>query len=112
MPKIEQWYVAWTDSNPYLPPEQRGKSIIGLVYGSAKFPDGEQIKTGPVKAVDGRKITTMSDETYELGEPEPGYLAFLEHSGIKYDEVEPMKLVKHLEHGNLEGKRPLGGGRK
>ncbi len=110
--KIEQWYTAWATDNPYAPPEARGKSIIGLVYGSSKFKDGEQIKTGAIKEATGRVITTTSDEVYELGEPEPGYVEWMKKEGVEFDEAEPVKLVTTFKHGGLTGKRPPGGGRR
>lgn len=78
-PRIENWAVVHGEADPYTPPELITQHIHGQVYGHPKFPDGCNITTSSIQAVetDRTKITvvTKSGSRYELGEVLPHYEA-------------------------------------
>jgi hypothetical protein len=74
-------------------PEQIRWCLFGEVHGHPREPDGTRVKTSPIVAADGRRITTASGSTYELvGEPHEAYRAWLVEHGREYDADEPIKV--------------------
>ena len=91
MARLEEWSVISQD--PYAPPEW-GISLRGKVYGHDRFPDGEPVRTSPIVKAEGRNITTRSGSSYELGEPEASYRAWLKASlGRELDEEQPIRMI-------------------
>jgi hypothetical protein len=71
---IEDWILVEDNSDPYKAPEQRGRQLMGRVYGHPKFEDGELVRTGELHTFD---LTTRSASTksnqYYLGAPKSEY---------------------------------------
>lgn len=89
--KLENWSVQTT--NPYLPLEASKAYLAGDVYGHPKYPDGHRILTSRPIKVDGRVITTYSGSVYELGEPDPKYLEWMNKNGRVYNPEQPIKIL-------------------
>lgn len=92
MPRLEQWSTCRLGDDPYVPPEMSLLCLQGQVFGHARKGDGTKVTTSPIVAVDGRVITTASGSVYELGEPDPGFLAWLAKEGRTYDPGQPITL--------------------
>lgn len=86
--RIEQWAVC---KNPYAAPETPGGRIYlsGNVYGYPGRPDGHPVTTGPIYDAEGR-MAHGKRAAYQLGEPAPGYLAWLAEQGIAFDPERPI----------------------
>jgi len=95
VPIIKEWAVCYSSNDPYQPPEQVGRTIVGRVYGSSKFDDGDKIRTGVVKSVKGREFITESGSHYRLfGRPRKDYLKWLKDFDIEYDSDNPIRTNK------------------
>ncbi len=96
MVRLEKWSVLCiaAPNELYAPPEAHEQGLAGLATGHAEFDDGTYVTSCPIVHVAGRIIRTESGRVYELvGEPDPGYLDWLEASGRTYDPEEPVKPV-------------------
>ncbi len=89
--RIEQWSV---QVDPYKAPEDPRSRIFlrGNVYGYPGRPDGHPVDTGHIYGAEGR-VAWGRRTAYELGEPEPAYLAWLEANGVPFDAEQPIKMV-------------------
>jgi len=95
VPIIKEWAVYYLSADPYQPLERAGRVIVGIVYGSNKFDDGNKIRTGTVKSVQGREFITESGSHYRLfGRPRKDYLKWLKDSDIEYDSDNPIRAKK------------------
>ena len=98
--ELSDWAVGDNPGDAYLAPEHRGIRLSGRVKGHPKHHDGKLVVTSPVRSVAGRTVRTASGSTYLLvGEPEPGYLEYLQSCGRTYDPVEPIKLIGGRRRG-------------
>jgi hypothetical protein len=79
--KLEKWSVVVGDPDPYMPPEMQEKRICGLVFGHPQYQDGHEIVLGSVDTVEGSIVKTLSGSVYELGEPDPEYVAYCKTAG-------------------------------
>lgn len=75
MPTLKNWSVV-VPVDPYLAPEQCHESLRGNVYGHPSIEDGTKVTTSRIISVCGRKIMTVSGTTYELENPEQGYVDY------------------------------------
>ena len=89
--RMEAWCTRPINPNPYLPPEVRGLCLSGRVYGHPKFPDGHEVDTTQIIAVNGRAITVKSGRVYHLGQPSRAWLRWLRETGKPYDPKRPIK---------------------
>lgn len=87
---LQDWSVR---SDPYQAPEARRAWLVGRVFGSASFNDGECIATGAVTEACGRVVTTASGSVYRLGRVCKDYRAWLREQGTEYDPSHPVKVV-------------------
>ncbi len=92
--KIENWSVESGADSPYVPPEHAGIRLVGQCFGHGEHDDGKRIGTSTVVASEGRFVTTFSGSRYELGKPDPKWLAWMEEEGIEYDPEQPIKLIQ------------------
>lgn len=91
--KIKNWAVVdgFYGSDPYKAPEQRVPCLKGEVYGHPKFEDGTIVVTTPIVKSEGTWVGTKSGTTYDLsGEPEAGWLEYLDLIGFKFDPENPV----------------------
>lgn len=94
--RMENWCAVPTINSVYMPPEQRGTSVKGQVYGHKRFEDGDSIVTSRIIGVDGRTVTTESGTQYVLGEINADYLKWCENTdGVRVPTEEvPIRLHK------------------
>lgn len=77
MPRLENWaLVRPLPDDPFQAPEMVPPHLVGAVYGHPRYPDGKKVRTGPLRAAEGRTVITRNTH-YELGTPAPEYLASL-----------------------------------
>ena len=83
MPKLEDWQVGKWSSNPYKAPELWTWKLQGKIYNHPNFNDGEMVTTSEIVKldVDARKATTRSGTEYELGNPNPQWIDWLQEQG-------------------------------
>jgi hypothetical protein len=67
MPRLENWSVC--QRNPY----STECSLVGTVYNHKNKPDGKEIVTSYVIAIENGAIVTSSGSKYELGTVDPNY---------------------------------------
>lgn len=79
---LNQWSVIAT-GDMFTAPELRTKVLRGVV-------GDKKITTSPIERSSGRTVTTQSGSVYELGSIDPYYKAWLDQSGIKYNEDNPV----------------------
>lgn len=89
--RIEHWSVVQYNADPYVAPELQQHQLKGAVYGHRKLADGEVAISGDLVSAEGRRVYTAKS-CYELGEPDPAYLAWLTEHGFTYDPEHPVKL--------------------
>ncbi len=90
---IDRWGTAFWHG-AYTAPELQGICIVGVVRDPTIAEDDRSIRTSKVVGAKGRIVTTQSGSTYELGEPDPAFLAYLAETGRTYDPENPIKVVK------------------
>jgi len=90
---IENWAVTIPPNpNPYQDP-RHSLCLTGDVTGHPMMGDG-RLRTSPIKFVNGRLVTTLSGTVYQLGEPDPTYVAWCEKKGVHVPtEEEPIRVV-------------------
>lgn len=91
--RIENWSTGICDRNPFLSPELSGLHLRGQVYGHASKEDGSWVKTSRIQSVQCRIIETLNT-TYELGEPDPEFVKWMQDEHISFDPDEPIKIIK------------------
>lgn len=90
--RIEDWAIETDDDPVYVAPQHRTRSVIGVVYGHPRKPDGERVRTSSIKDVDGRRVQTSSGTVYHLGEINARYLSYMTtEMGFVFDPDEPIK---------------------
>jgi len=85
--KIDSWYLKF--NGRIVPPDDfistvfhvTKPSLCGLIYGKLGFKDGESAMLSPVKYIMRNMVYTESGSVYELGEPEPRYVAMYPNVG-------------------------------
>ena len=92
MPKLDNWSCGPVIDDPYLAPERAGLCLHGTVTGHHRIPDGETIRTNRVAKVNGRTVVTESGTVYELGNPDPEYLAWMAQHNIPFDPDFPIRV--------------------
>jgi hypothetical protein len=95
--KLEKWSVRWSDE-PFRAPEIRNKTVVGTVFGSDKFPDGTNLALGLIVEANGKTVKTSDGLTFDLGEPEPEYLAFLRENDIPFNAENPIDFVEKYRY--------------
>lgn len=85
--KIENWYTvaALEEGFHAIAPELRAVRVVGTF-------EGNDIITSKVVDAQGRFIVTSSGSVYELGTPDPDYLAQLANIGWAFDPARPIKV--------------------
>lgn len=82
-------------ASPYMAPEQTTKHLVGRAFGHpTAVNDGGILTSSPIKAVNGRLVTTKSGTVYRLGRIDPKYRAWLRNEGIAYDPHNPVRIVR------------------
>ena len=89
--RIECWSIIDYSNDPFLAPEANGICLRGQVYGHPDKPDEKFVKTSMVKEVQGNKVFTLNS-IYELGEPDPDFIKWMEMEGLSFDPENPIKL--------------------
>jgi hypothetical protein len=90
--RLERWAVVVpAPESPFRAPEMGGQCLSGRVHGHPTEADGKAVRTSPLASVNGRVVTTASGTVYELGEPHPDYLAWLDTAGIAFDPENPIR---------------------
>lgn len=89
--KLNVWSVV-SVGNPYTPPECKCTRLHGIVDKHPRLGENVEVTTSTIVKVEGKLVTTHSGSVYELGEPDAGYLRWLEKEGIQFDENNPIKL--------------------
>ena len=82
-PKLENWYLT-VNSDPYTPPEAASISLVGEVYDhpDERHYDGKPVRTSRVTELDLKNgVAKTMNTTYELGEPDKEWLAWLQENG-------------------------------
>jgi hypothetical protein len=93
--RLENWYVTFRHGFT------EDRKISGEVYDHPAHPDGKVITISTPKHIEGKKITTINQSVYILGEPKKDYLEFLEKYNITYDPENPIRFVKrYTKYGN------------
>lgn len=90
MTTIDRWAVV---ADPFAAPEVHCIRLVGTVTGHPKKPDGTVVRTSPVMTVDGRCCTTATGTVYRLGDPSPGYRAWLFENRPLWDPANPITMV-------------------
>ena len=70
--RIENWSIVYKP-DPYVAPEARRPRLSGTVTGHPLHPDGAQVTTSRIVAVEGGLIITSSGSRYQLGAVNPLY---------------------------------------
>jgi hypothetical protein len=83
--KLENWGAIDLLESLYRAPECAVWGLSGEVQGHKKFCNGDRINTSALVRLQqtdtGYVATTRSGSVYELGEPDPKFLAVLERDG-------------------------------
>lgn len=80
--------------NPYQAPEMIKGRLIGRIYGSDKFEDGELITTSTLKKIDVRNgIAETQNIKYMLGRPSKSWVEWLKENGFE----KTLNDIKELE---------------
>lgn len=90
-PKLENWAVVACSHGPYKSPEQIGLALSGNVYNhpNPKNYDGREVITSELKLISGFRRTARTENTfYELGEPHPDFVKYLDSIGKTIDDYE------------------------
>lgn len=87
--KIENWSViSYGVAEPWEG-EEVVSVLVGLVVGHKKISDGTEIVTSPLRMISYRNSTAKTRNTvYELGQPNPNFLAFLQEKGFSIEQYE------------------------
>lgn len=95
MIKLENWSVVVRDQCPWQAPESAKRQLSGECYNHPQFKDGTFVSTSYIVDVDKNVIKTYSGSIYELGEPDPEYLKWLDENGYKLDPQNPIKVIEN-----------------
>lgn len=88
--RLEHWAVKIEDADGYTTPELLRRNLVGEVYGHPEHRDGKRIRSTSIIAAQGRIVQTRTGRRYELGDPDPDYLAWLTREGIPFDPEHPV----------------------
>ena len=109
-PKLDNWSICMSISNPYLPPECLRAVMRGTISGDWRFPDGKTIRTSTIQGISPkfRRMKTKNT-TYTLGSPEPEFLAWLKERGSTLDDYLKLKKKRSTKKKRIRPrKRPIG----
>lgn len=83
MPKLVNWKLCEAPGQEYRAPEIRETMLVGEVHDHPRFPNGSRVQTSDLKKLDWRTMTadTASGSHYELGAPDPEWIAWLQKNG-------------------------------
>lgn len=90
--RLECWAV-YAPDNGYTAPECRPPCLRGIVTGHPRKDDGTKIVTSRIVSSTGRTATTASGTTYELGAPDPEWIAWMVEHGIPFNPDSPIRMV-------------------
>lgn len=72
--KLENWGMITVNTSPYEAPELSKFILVGEVYGSERFDDGQYIRTSHITGIDSNEnVLTSSGSRYKLGEASKDY---------------------------------------
>ncbi len=94
--RLEDWSLGYYPSarqNPYLADEQRARVLQGDVYGSPAYADGHPVRTSAVVSARGNLVVTQSGSIYQLGTPDPKYVAWVTEEFGAWDAENPVRIV-------------------
>lgn len=98
IPKLENWKCTFSSLSPYTPPETNLPCLVGIVYNHEKYKDGHEVRTSPIKDIDGSIIQTKNS-TYILGTPDKDYVEWCKRNNRHIPTPEePIKNVKHEQN--------------
>ena len=93
--RLHNWSIVNVDPSGYSAPEQCTRVLRGKVSGHHRYREMKTILTSAICKVNGRTITTLTGSVYELvGDPEPGYVEYLESIGRTYDTENPIREIR------------------
>lgn len=90
-PKLENWSVGMSLSSPYTAPEQVKAVLVGVVTGhpNSRIKDGTTVATSYLKSISFSKRAAKTANTeYDLGEPDPDFVKFLNETGSSIEKYE------------------------
>lgn len=80
--RLEHWSIITRYANSYQAPETGRPSLNGKAYGHPRFPDGTGVDTSTIVSVDlDNMVAHTLNTVYELGEPSPDWLKWMEEKG-------------------------------
>ena len=94
--RLENWATGYRPSsneNPYLSPQQRARVLVGAVYGRPDRPDGHRVRTSRIVSASGRLVVTDSGSIYELGTPDPEYVAWVVAEFGAWNDENPVRVL-------------------
>jgi hypothetical protein len=100
--KLNNWSTTFFESNPYQAPETKRLCLQGFVTSHPRLdPEGvlshKKILTSPIVRIEGRTVTTLSGSSYELGNIDPSFRAWLRENRPEWDHRNPItSLAPHL----------------
>jgi hypothetical protein len=91
---LREWSVVDLNTDPYMAPELRRRSLSGRISGHPSFSDGTIVTTSSIIGSEGRRVRTSSGSTYILeGPPAEGYAKYLAENNRTLDESQPVKII-------------------
>ena len=85
--KIEGWSMSMGLSSPYDAPELAALILMGDVVDHPRFEEGEHVRTSSVIGIDlPNKIVETKNTIYILGEPDSGFIEWLDERGQTLDD--------------------------
>lgn len=84
---LHKWSVTeFGSNNIYMAPELRTKRLAGY-----RDDETQEVITGPIVKVEGKKITTWSGSVYILADINEEYLFWMQDQKIEFDPENPIK---------------------
>ena len=91
----------------YLPSLCSNFALRGFVYNHPNHADGAIVYTSAIASFKESYAMTASGSNYVLGEPDAGYLAWINTRGIVYDPYDPFRGVLFNEEAQArDARRP------
>ena len=103
LPRLENWRFT-KSPDPYLAPELNRPRLVGKVFGhpessrsDGRRRDGQVITTSPVVGITDGFAITRSGSRYQLGAPDPEYVAWMVERYPGWDPARPLDVPKSAE---------------